>query len=388
MCTLNSVNAQFLKKFYNDVLSTSTVYFSTNVSKSIEKEEVDFKPPQEPLKSIDFLNAIANMDEGVTLKNYTKKFPFDYRVSFGIRKLARFDYERKPFNYYDGNEVQLAYTAPGSAVPNIWEYQFHIEKERWRGEPYNNHRFFIKHTGNYHVFKVESRKVGKIDLDYKSAEIRGRFSVSKKFHVSAGAIVRAHKRAYGYNPAQNRLEEVGWKQFAYERGYNDALTLDVTLPGYQSIKFPLWMDDLEISKVETFFPSNFLFLEQVFPDLLIEYNKEKLKKLPMFAEISPVVGLDFYHFKKKFWLHAYGNLMPYHTYFRRDKDKSYLNRNNWEKGVLKEGSSPKQWLDYSAGWNMGWKIKKNFGVFIDCEYSKMWASELFNYMLGINYQFK
>jgi hypothetical protein len=80
--------------------------------------------------------------------------------------------------------------------------------------------------------------------------------------------------------------------------------------------------------------------------------------------------------------------MPYHTYFRGDKDKSYLNRNNWEKGVLKEGLSPKQWLDYSAGWNMGWNIKKNFGVFIDSEYSKMWASELFNSMLGINYQFK
>jgi hypothetical protein len=371
------------------VLSTSTVYFSTNVSKSIEEEKTDFiLPPRVSDNLIDILYQIANMNEGVKLKNYTKKFPFDYRVSFGIRKLARFDYERKPFNYYDGNEVQLAYTAPGSAVPNIWEYQFHIEKERWRGEPYNNHRFFIKHTGNYHVFKVESRKVGKINLNYKSADIRGRFSVGKKFHVSAGAIVRAHKRAYGYNPAQNRLEEVGWKQFAYERGYNDDVPLQATLLDYPSIKYPLWMDDLEFSKVETFVPSNFLFLDQVLPDLLIDYNKEELKKLPMFAEISPIVGLDFYHFKKKFWLHAYGNLMPYHTYFRGDKDKSYLNRNNWEKGVLKEGLSPKQWLDYSAGWNMGWNIKKNFGVFIDSEYSKMWASELFNSMLGINYQFK
>ena len=26
----------------------------------------------------------------------TEKFPFDYRYGFGIRKLARFDYERKP----------------------------------------------------------------------------------------------------------------------------------------------------------------------------------------------------------------------------------------------------------------------------------------------------
>ena len=28
--------------------------------------------------------------------NNTEVFPFDYRYGFGIRKLARFDYERKP----------------------------------------------------------------------------------------------------------------------------------------------------------------------------------------------------------------------------------------------------------------------------------------------------
>ena len=33
---------------------------------------------------------------------------FDYRVGFGIRRIARFDYEIKARNYYDGNENQVA----------------------------------------------------------------------------------------------------------------------------------------------------------------------------------------------------------------------------------------------------------------------------------------
>ena len=70
---------------------------------------------------------------------------FDYRIGIGIRKLARFDYERKPRNYYDGTENQLAFTAPSSAIDGL-EYQLHYEKERWRGDYFKNHRYFVKHT--------------------------------------------------------------------------------------------------------------------------------------------------------------------------------------------------------------------------------------------------
>ena len=49
---------------------------------------------------------------------------------------------RKPRNYYDGTENQLAF-APSSAIKGL-EYQLHFEKERWRGEMFENNRF-IKH---------------------------------------------------------------------------------------------------------------------------------------------------------------------------------------------------------------------------------------------------
>jgi outer membrane protease len=51
-------------------------------------------------------------------------------------------------------------------------------------------------------------------------------------------------------------------------------------------------------------------------------------------------------------------------------------------------AEPEQWKDYSAGINLGWKINKRLGVFIEGEYSKMWDSELYNTSFGLNYTLK
>ena len=45
-------------------------------------------------------------------------------------------------------------------------------------------------------------------------------------------------------------------------------------------------------------------------------------------------------------------------------------------------------LDFQLGMNMGWKISKNFGVFVDGEYTKFWDTRIFNTSFGINYTFK
>ena len=104
----------------------------------------------------------------------TDYFDFDYRYGIGIRKLGRFGYERKPNNFWTGNayrENQQALSAPTSAVDGF-EYLFHFEKERLRGEEFTNWRYFLRHTGKYHIAKVESREQGTFDFSYKSAELR------------------------------------------------------------------------------------------------------------------------------------------------------------------------------------------------------------------------
>ena len=107
----------FFKSIYTDFLKYGTVYGAGDISNSVEAEEQTYFLRTNPDGSLYSIPDVVNN---------TEVFPFDYRYGFGIRKLARFDYERKPKNYYDGNEDQLVFGAPTSAVQGL-EYQFHYE---------------------------------------------------------------------------------------------------------------------------------------------------------------------------------------------------------------------------------------------------------------------
>jgi hypothetical protein len=79
------------------------------------------------------------------------------------------------------------------------------------------------------MVKLESRAQGKVDFKYKSAEIRAKLPIGKKFSVSAGAIYRTHERPYGYNPVEiwlNETNESGqivnpWYTLGFMYGYDD-----------------------------------------------------------------------------------------------------------------------------------------------------------------------
>ena len=385
-----NVNAQFFTDLYEDFIKYGTIYGAADVSNSIEANENVF---------------FVRTGEGDGLYDIpvvvddTPDYPFDYRLGFGIRKLARFSYERKPKNFYDGTENQLAFSAPTSAFKGL-EYQFHVEKERWRGEMFENHRFFLKHTGKYHIVKAESREVSKINLKYQSAEVRARLPLGEKFSISAGAIYRTHDRAYGYNPVEIWLNETEvfvdgngnefefpanpWYTLGFEYGYDDIYYTSTDEAGNETSDW-YWIDE-EGNRVAD---SDLEFRETVFTDLMNRYNGEQWDLLDAFGEIAPIVGVDFYHYKSSFWLHAYANyILPYHKYIKGDEAVSYLNRNNWGKGGLVQDSELQQWEDYNAGINLGWKINKNLGIFIEGEYAKMWDSELFNTSIGLNFTLK
>jgi len=382
---------KFFKALYQDFLQYGTVYAAGDARNSYQTSRQDFfveRPDEGDLYGIP------------RVVDVTEYYDFDYRIGFGIRKLARFSYERKPRNWYDGTEQQLAFTAPTSALAGL-EYQFHIEKERLRGEEFNNHRIFVKHTGKYHIIKAESREVGSINLNYKSAEARLRLPIGKKFSISAGAIYRTHERAYGYNPIEIWLNETEtfttpegevveypinpWYSLGFEYGYTDHYTTYTDVTTGEERQDWIWKDaDGNIVAY-----SDLDFRNSVFRDLINRYNNEQWDLISEFGEIAPIVGFDFYHYKSKFWLHAYANyILPNHTYITGDEDFSYLNRNNWGKGGLIEDSQHEQWEDYNLGINLGWKLSKNFGVFIEGEYGKFWDSELYQSSIGLNFSFK
>jgi len=385
---------KFFKSIYKDFLKYGTIYGAGDISNSVEASEPTY-----------FLR--TNQDGSLysipDVVNNTEVFPYDYRYGFGIRKLARFNYERKPKNFYDGTENQLAFSAPTSAVQGL-EYQFHFEKERWRGQDFKNHNFFLKHTGKYHIVKIQSRQVGKINLNYNSAELRARLPIGKKFSISAGAIVRGHERAYGYNPIEIWLNETEivtdgqgnefevpvnqWYQLGRDNGYTDIFyTQTSTTPygGETVTQDWCWVDENGVQVAH----SDLDFRERVMPILMNEFNGRAWDLLDPWVEVAPIVGVDFYHYKRNFWLHAYANyILPAHTYIAGEEEFSYLNRNNWGKGGLRQESELEQWDDYSAGLSFGTKIGKNLGIFIEGEYSKMWDSKLYQTTFGLNYTFK
>ena len=381
----------FFKHLYQDFLKYGTVYGAGDISNSIESKEPSY-----------FIR--TNQDGSLysipDVVDNTPDYPFDYRIGIGIRKLARFDYERKPKNFYDGTEEQLAFSAPSSAFKGL-EYQLHWENERWRGENFQNHRLFIKHTGKYHIVKAESREVDKINLEYVSGEVRARLPIGKKFSISAGAIYRTHERAYGYNPIEIWLNETEtyidqngnpfegsknpWYTLGFEYGYTDHFTTYTDINTQNTTQDWIWKD--ENGEIVAY--SDLEFRENVFTDLMNRYNQERWEELEDFAEIAPIIGFDFYHYKRDFWFHGYANyILPFHTYIQGNKDFSYLQRESWGKGGHNNLLADQQWDDYSAGVNMGWRINKNLGVFIEGEYSKMWDSKLFQSTVGLNYTFK
>jgi hypothetical protein len=394
--------SSFLKDLYTDFLKYGTVYGAGDISNSIEAAEPTF-----------FLR--TNQDGSLysipDVVDNTEVFPFDYRYGFGIRKLARFDYERKPKNFYDGTENQLAFSAPTSAFKGL-EYQFHFEKERWRGEDFTNFNYFLKHTGKYHIAKIQAREVGKINLNYNSAELRARLPIGKKFSISAGAIVRGHERAYGYNPVEIWLNETAiqydgngnviigpdgnpaeypvnqWYSLGREYGYQDIFYTQTSTDPYGNevvLQDWYWINE----EGETIASSDLDFRERIMPGLMNRFNGEAWDLLDPWMEIAPIVGVDFYHYKRDFWLHAYANyILPYHKYIAGEEEFSYLNRNNWGKGGLILDNDLEQWDDYSAGISLGTKLGKNLGVFVEGEYTKMWDSKLYQTTFGLNYTFK
>jgi hypothetical protein len=377
----NTQNKKSLfKNIYEDLFQYSTIYIAGDIQ----------NPKEQPKDYFVRTNPSGNIYEPPVVVDGTDVYDFDYRYGFGIRKLARFDYEFKSSNYYDGTESNVGLAASNSPIKGL-EYVIHVEKERSRDEIFNNHRYFLKHSGKYHMVKLESRKQGKINFNYKSGEVRAKLPIGEKFSLNAGAIYRTHERPYGYNPAEiwlNETDDNGWPinqwyQLGYQYGFTDQSVI-ININGEEVYDWYWYNPEGEIVAY-----SDLQFRDTVFENLINRYNNEVWEEIDAFGVVSPVLGFDFYHYKNNFWLHAYGSyLLPYHKYVKGDEAFSYHNRNNWGLGGLIESAEKEQWEDYQTGVVFGWKLSKSIGVFVEGEYTKFWDSKIYNSSVGLNITLK
>jgi hypothetical protein len=106
--------------------------------------------------------------------------------------------------------------------------------------------------------------------------------------------------------------------------------------------------------------------------MLDEYVINEKNKLPNVWNYSAIVGFDYYSYKKDYWLHAWGNVLPLH----------WLSDNEYSYNTFIGG----QWIDYSGGLIFGYWFNKNMGIFIEGKYNKYWNREWHNFSFGVNYK--
>ena len=312
----------------------------------------------------------------------------NYSYGLGIRKVARFDYERKPGVFYDGKEQQQGFYTTVGAVSG-WEYKFEYTWNRQFGNEFNNQDLYLRYLGKNWVAKLESKNDGFVELEYNSVDLRWRKPIGKKLNLTVGAVARSH-RPYGYEPIRDYLEtpfidEFGnerlrqWWELAYEYGFQDnAYGVDADFDGTIDYVDYYWLDPngRRIADTDQDFRAN-----RYGPLVVGPYNREQLALIDDQGTLSAVIGLDFYHYEKSNWLHISISALPYHWQLFGDEDFGYALYNG-------DGVADYSWFDYQAGLVTGWKISKNLGIYIEGNYQKFWDRKVYSAKAGLNYQFR
>ena len=333
VCIALCTNAQSLKKYFK----FATFYGAVNGGTSIS--DVD----------------VYSVTNG--LETQTVKTPFDYNIAFGIRKIARFGYENRANTFYDGTESSFSDAATIGKISGL-EFLFEADMKRQEGVEYIDQNHFIRYVADKWIAKVEYLVDGFADIEYFEASQRYRYKINNKLSFNIGAAQRIAE-PYGYNPLEQWVlsnGDIHYTYLAIQEGYN----IDVFNNEYY---------DPQGNLVAT---SKDVWESVIIPNILADYVEKKRNELPAEWNYSLVLGFDYYHYTKTFWLHSWCNVLPYHLDL--DTEYSYHKYNNNE-----------QWYDYSGGLILGYKLNKHLGVFVEGKYNKYWNRQWHDFKFGINY---
>jgi hypothetical protein len=329
-----------------DFFKYSTFYTSMNMGTSMIEDE----------------NYIA-VDKGY--ENVTIVNPYDYNLTIGIRKIARFDYEYKVKTWYYGTEKAVADNVTiGNSVG--WEYLFNYSFIRNRGDKFTEQNFWLRYLGSKCVTKLQYRDNQRINLKYSSFDTRYRINKGN-FDFTVGAVFRMHP-VYGINPIedfwvpgestfQDLAQDFGYAPEQWVQGfYVDQNWYDVS--GGDSILVATSNDE---------------FFNHYFGDAVASFNQRELEKLGSQKEISAVIGLAYYKWTDKFWIHLWVNCLPYHY--------------GLDEYSFEYGEKDYDWLEWDSGLVFGSRITKHLGMFVEGTHMKYWDKPIYEVKFGFNYLF-
>ena len=280
----------------------------------------------------------------------TDQAEFNYALTIGLRKIARFDYQVKKGKFYDGSENEVSDNATISNAPGI-EYLFEYSAVRDRGIIYAQQEYKIRYIHNRFAVRAAYVNDGLINLKYTLGEVRYRQKLGA-FDLTAGVAHRSHP-VYGYSPVDAWFAipaNKHWWQLANEFGY-------------YSDNNQVWTFEGEIIA-----ESDREFYTYHFGKAVTEYNNRELESLGLVQELSAVFGVDYYYHKPSFWVHSWTSIYPIH---RGLNDFSYIygdNKFEWDLGVI-----------------LGFKPNPRWGLFLEGRHLKFWDIKSYQCKAGVNY---
>ena len=141
--------------------------------------------------------------ENGTFVETTKENELAYNLSIGVRKLARFKYQSKGKNFYDGSEKELSDIATIGNVDG-WEYLIKYSTIRQFGEEFIDTESWVRYLGDKFVGKGAYANFGRQGLEFGQLDARWRKPVGTNWNITLGGNFRGHP-AYGLFPFNDWL---------------------------------------------------------------------------------------------------------------------------------------------------------------------------------------
>ena len=348
-----------MKKFILSILMFTIGmggYFSDNFLKySTFYTSVSLESPFTPKQKF-----AVNTQEG-TFEETTEEINGSYNLSFGIRKLARFKYQSKKSNFYDGSEKELSDVATIGNVSG-WEYLIKFSKLREFGEEFVDTESWVRYLGDWFVIKGSYANFGREDLEFGQLDVRLRKALGSGWNLTLGSNLRGHP-AYGLFPFDKWVKDNNnrWWELAYLYGYYDEqYIIDEDWSDFN------WYNEYGEVVAET----DDEFYEYVYGDLIHQYNEDETDKIGWQYETSVVVGVDYYLHGKGYWVHSWVSVMP-----------------------LSKGLTPHSFkygkgdIDHDLGLVAGWKFNRSFGIFGEGRHLSYWGIDSYELKAGLNFTF-
>jgi len=305
--------------------------------------------------------------ENGTFTETTKENETSYNLSFGVRKLARFKYQAKGKNFYDGSEKNLSDVATIGNVSG-WEYLVKYSTIRTFGEEFVDTESWVRYLGDKFVVKASYANFGLRDLEYGQLDARWRKPIGNSWNLSVGGNFRGHP-AYGLFPFNDWLAGSNgqWWELAYDYGYDDEYWFeDLNDNGIQ--------DPGEYGNYEWFDENNELiaetdgeFYEYYYGDIINLYNEEIIDGYGYQWEASLVLGVDYYLYEKQYWVHGWASIIPISKGLT---DYAF----QYEKGDI----------DFDIGLVAGYKFNRNIGIFGEGRYLRYFGIDAYELKAGVN----